>query len=468
MPIKLNSSMPMFAMTQLNLAQRDASTSMQRLSSGLRVNSASDDATGLANTAGMTSQIRGYNQSIRNANDGISLLQVAEGTLGETTNVLQRMRELTVQAGNDTNSQNNRMAIANEITMLSNSIENMMNQTQFNGIKLFSERQHGFNIGLEGGNITLDIGDLNYSQLGLHQTETINKLQGVSLTGDPITYSDQIMINGYALDINQPISSATDIANAFNQLSDKTNVTVHAVNQIVLPPPDFTQSPSSSAGIKINDIDIDLTNSQNINEIIEQINLQLANTDIIASETEQGELSIISRSGADISIEQSETNLLQTGIGSTHYHGTLSFESEEDSITISSGLENQTEQLNALTKIGLNKETGFKTPQKNINVLNPEGVSDSLNIIDNALQQITNERASYGAQQNRLAYTINHLETMSINSEASRSRILDTDFAAESAALAKNQLLMQTSSAMLIRFTKMHSQQILSLLNSLR
>ena len=468
MPIKLNSSMPLFAMTQLNLAQNNASTSMQRLSSGLRVNSASDDAAGLAITSGMTAQIRGYNQSIRNANDGMSLLQVAEGTLGETTNVLQRMRELTIQAGNDTNSHSNRMAIGNEISMLSKGIETMMNNTQFNGISLFSDRQNGFNIGLEGGNINLDIGDLDYSQLGLNKTQSTNNLQSVPLTGEAISYSDQIMINGYALDINHPISSAADIAHAFNQLSNKTSVTAHAVNQVVLPSPDFNQSPSNATDISINNIDIDLTDAQNINAVIEQINLQLASEDIIASETEQGELSITSRSGANIHIEQTQTNFLQTGLGSTHYYGTLNFESEENAITITSGLENQTEQYNALAKIGLNEETGFKTVQQNINVLSSEGVSASLNIIDHALQQITNERASYGAQQNRLTYTINHLETMSINSEASRSRILDTDFAAESAALAKNQLLMQTSSAMLIRFTKMQSQQILSLLSSLK
>ena len=468
MAIRLNSSMPIFAMTQLNSAQNKASISMQRLSSGLRINSATDDAAGLAITSGMTSQIRGYNQSIRNANDGISLLQTAEGTLGETTNVLQRIRELTVQAGNDTNSDSNRKAISNEISMLSSTIEEMMNTTQFNGISLFSDRKNGFNIGIESGNLTLDIGDFNYSQLSLNSPNTANHLNGDPLMGIPITNADQIMVNGYALEIKQPISSAEDLATAFNELSDKSGVTANAFTEVLLPSPNFSQLPTDANEIQINNQYIDLTGTQNIDQVSEQINTQLTNTDIVASVTEQGELSLTSSTGGDITIEQSTHDFLQTGLESIPFHGKLNFHSEDNAIAITSGLDNQIDQQSALAKMGLNENTGFTTPLQSINVSSTYGVSESLKIIDNALLKLSDERATYGAQQNRLEHTINHLSTMSMNSEASRSRILDTDFAAESATLAKNQLLMQTSSAILIRFTKMHGQQILSLLNSLK
>jgi flagellin len=468
MAIRLNSSVPIFAMTQLNSAQNKASISMQRLSSGLRINSATDDAAGLAITSGITSQIRGYNQSIRNANDGISLLQTAEGTLGETTNVLQRIRELTVQAGNDTNSDSNRRAISNEISMLSSTIKEMMNTTQFNGIPLFSNRPNGFNIGIEGANFNLDIGNFNYSKLSLNPSTTTNQLVSDPLTGESITNADQIMINGYALEIKFPIASATDLATAFNELSDKSGVRASAFTEILLSSPDFSQLPTNANEIQINNQYIDLTGTQNINEVIEQINAQLTNTDIVASVTKQGKLSLTSSTGTDITIEQNTHDFLQTGLGSIPFYGKLNFQSKNNAIAITSGLENQIDQQSALAKMGLNENTGFTSPLKNINVLSTYGISESLKIIDNALLKLSDERATYGAQQNRLEHTINHLSTMSMNSEASRSRILDTDFAAESAELAKNQLLMQTSSAILIRFTKMHGQQILSLLNSLK
>lgn len=468
MAIRLNSTMPIFAMTQLNSAQNKASISMQRLSSGLRINSATDDAAGLAITSGMTSQIRGYNQSIRNANDGISLLQTAEGTLGEATNVLQRIRELTVQAGNDTNSDSNRKAISNEISMLSSTIEEMMNTTQFNGMPLFSDRQNGFNIGIEGGNLTLDIGNFNYAELSLNLPKTTNQLVSDPLTGELITNADQIMVNGYALEIKQPISSAEDLATAFNELSDKSGVIANAFTEVFLSSPDFSQLPTGANEIQINNQYIDLTETQDINEVSEQINAQLTNTDIVASVTEQGELSLTSSTGSDITIKQNTHDFLQTGMNSIQFHGKLNFQSDNNAISITSGLDNQIDQQSALMKVGLNESTGFTTPLQNISVLSTYGVSESLKVIDHALLKLSDERASYGAQQNRLEHTINHLSTMSINSEASRGRILDTDFAAESAALAKNQLLMQTSSAVLIRFTKMQGQQILSLLNSLK
>lgn len=123
---------------QRNLAksQSGLATSMQRLSSGLRINSAKDDAAGLAISDRMTSQIRGMNQAVRNANDGISMAQTAEGALQESTNILQRMRELAVQAGNGTNTTADRDSIDEEITALNSELDRIANKTEFNGVKL--------------------------------------------------------------------------------------------------------------------------------------------------------------------------------------------------------------------------------------------------------------------------------------------------------------------------------------------
>ena len=124
------------AQRNLNASQRDADTTLQRLSSGLRINSAKDDAAGLAISERFTSQITGLNQAIRNANDGISLAQVAEGALGESGNILQRMRELAVQSANATNSASDRQALQAEVNQLKDELERIATTTEFNGLKL--------------------------------------------------------------------------------------------------------------------------------------------------------------------------------------------------------------------------------------------------------------------------------------------------------------------------------------------
>ena len=124
------------AQRNLNTSQQDSNVALQRLSSGLRINSAKDDAAGLAISERFTSQIKGLNQAIRNANDGISLAQTAEGALEETTNILQRIRELSVQSANSTNSSSDRSALQGEVNQLKQELDRIAGTTQFNGLNL--------------------------------------------------------------------------------------------------------------------------------------------------------------------------------------------------------------------------------------------------------------------------------------------------------------------------------------------
>ncbi|MCP5079804.1 MAG: hypothetical protein GY951_17350 [Psychromonas sp.] len=636
MSVRLNASMPMFIMRQMNIAQNSANVSMQRLASGLRINSAADDAAGLAIATGMTSEIQGYNQSIRNANDGISLLQTAEGTLSEVNNVLQRMRELTVQAGNDTNSKLNRASIQQEIDMLAGGIEDMMKTATFNGIDLFSGNNSGLNIGIEGGDVGLSVGGFNYQALALNGKQnntgfsggrvaatninnaainingvdivaivgdtqqkvtslnnqlnqigliasgsnqvigtagtgitdglfTINGdqvassanmqqlvkninrdvggivasvdgdglllltndtgqeiiidnqgneagtglvddtyqgvisfinnsdqevnitlndsgtqadldalglmvtgdnyLQSQTITGNTVSSAEKFLINGQEVLIKANVSNAYEIAQAFNSAS--ADVTMSANTEVLLSAPDFTQSPTGATDIRINGQAIDLTVSSSLDDTILKINTQLSNSGIVASATSDGQLSLVSNLGYDIIIEQDSGDFLQTGIGSTTFHGKLVFQSDTEAIQITSGLSGQANKEAALAKIGLSDTGGFTDVISGLDVSSNQNASQTLETLDNAINKVANERSSYGAQQNRLLYTIDHLETMSINTAAARSRIMDTDYAAESTALAKNQLLLQASTAMLTRFQQMHQDKILSLLNSL-
>ncbi|ANX04028.1 flagellin domain-containing protein [Immundisolibacter cernigliae] len=157
----------------LNRSQGDLATSLQRLSSGLRINSAKDDAAGLAISDRMTAQIRGLNQAVRNANDGISVAQVAEGALGEVTNALQRIRELAVQSANDTNSADDRTSLQAEVTQLVAEIDRIAGQTKFNGKALLDGTFTGavFHIGAYAGeSITFDIAAADTATLGVDAT----------------------------------------------------------------------------------------------------------------------------------------------------------------------------------------------------------------------------------------------------------------------------------------------------------
>ena len=154
MPQVINTNiMSLNAQRQLDKSQRAQNQAMERLSSGLRVNSAKDDAAGLSIATGMESQTRGLNQAIRNANDGISMAQTAEGAMDEMTNIMQRMRELAVQSANDTNSASNRASIQKEVDQLYSELDRIANTTQFNGVVLLngSAGQTNLQIGANSG-----------------------------------------------------------------------------------------------------------------------------------------------------------------------------------------------------------------------------------------------------------------------------------------------------------------------------
>lgn len=163
MPQVINSNIAsLTAQRNLNMSQSSLNTSLERLSSGMRINSAKDDAAGLAISERMTSQIRGLNQAARNANDGISLAQTAEGAMGEIGNNLQRIRELAVQSANATNSASDRASLQAEVTQLTAEITRVAGSTQFNGLNLLdgSFASQSFQVGANA-NQTIDIAQIS-------------------------------------------------------------------------------------------------------------------------------------------------------------------------------------------------------------------------------------------------------------------------------------------------------------------
>jgi flagellin len=227
--------MSLNAQRQLNKSQITQNEAMERLSSGLRINSAKDDAAGLAIATGMDSQIRGINQAVRNANDGISMSQTAEGAMDEMTNILQRMRELSIQAANDTNSASNRGSIQKEVDQLYEELDRISSVTQFNGVKLLdgSGGSTTLQIGANSGeSLSFSIDAVTTTDLNLNAVSGLGDLNGGRVAGGAgALTTDFVAING--VDISAAASgSADDIATAINAKQGLTGASASAYNII--------------------------------------------------------------------------------------------------------------------------------------------------------------------------------------------------------------------------------------------
>ncbi|HEY9545528.1 MAG TPA: flagellin [Solimonas sp.] len=370
--------MSLNAQRNLQSSQSSLATSIQRLSSGLRINSAKDDAAGLAISSRFSSQISGLNQAQRNANDGISLAQTADGALSSVSDSLQRIRELAVQSRNATNSGTDRAALNTEAQALKAEIDRISSTTSFNGVKLLdgSFSNAAFQIGANvGETITVSsIGNASSSTLGSYSLAQVTG--AAASTFGAITAGD-LTINGVsvgavAADTNSS-NRASSIAAAINSYSSQTGVAAtildSAPGQVVL---------SSSTG--------------NI---------------------------VVGTSGT--------ATAASTGLTAATTNATTS--------------------------------TGFAA----LDLSSVAGADDAINAMDAALASVNTTRAQLGAVQNRFESAVSNLATTTENLSAARSRIQDTDYAAETANMTRAQILQQAGTAMLAQANSA-PQNVLSLL----
>ena len=351
------------AQRNLNMSQNALAVSLQRLSSGLRINSAKDDAAGLAISQRFTAQINGLNQAARNASDGISLAQTAEGALGEITNNLQRIRELAVQSRNATNSSTDRAALQTEAAQLRDEIQRVAASTSFNGVKLLdgSFTNATFQVGANVGE-TITVSGLVNAQVATLGTSNVAQVTGAAATAFTAITAGDLTINGtsvggIAADTNAA-NRAASIAAAVNSISATTNVYATVLNS--------TQ--------------VTLTNSSGGNVVI--------------------------------------------GLAGT-------------ATTATTGLTAATTTPTTVT--------GFAA----LDISSVAGADTAMTQMDAALSAVNTARATLGAVQNRFSSTVANLQTQAENLSASRSRILDADFAAETANLTRAQILQQAGTAML-------------------
>ncbi len=480
-------------------ADSSLSTSMERLSSGLRINSAKDDAAGLAISDRMTSQIRGLSQAIRNSNDGISMTQTAEGALQESTNIMQRMRELAVQSANDTNSSADRANLQKEVSQLQSELNRIANTTTFNGHVLLDGTLSNakFQVGYEANQtINVSVGDARATNMGANRVSlganggtylTAVKTDVNSIT-KAVTTLEVAGSLGTANVIIDKGDSARDIAASVNLSSDITGVDASAHTVAILDNISangavtfdlFGQNETDGVRVSAQLADKgDLTNlAKSINDVAGKTGVRAVlsgdRSQIMLENSEGYDITLENQGTATVDIAMAEVpgdiadgedvfsagsvlgaavTVAATG-GFGTVAGTVEFDSSK-SFTIDSddvGIATANAKASNLDDIGA------------VDISTQAGSNAALNVIDGALAFVTDQRADMGALMNRFENTISNLTNVVEKTQAARSRITDADFAAETAQLSKAQVLQQASMAMLAQANQA-PQSVLSLL----
>ena len=575
------------AQNNLSTNQATLATAMQRLSSGLRINSAKDDAAGLSIAERMTAQINGSNQAARNANDGISLAQTAEGDLSQIGANLQRMRELAVQSANGTNSASDRAALDNEVQALSAEIDRVAQSSSFNGVNLLNGSFTGqkFQVGANGtvnDSITVaSIASARTSVLGGSATSTGSTVAGTGTlaglsAGDLTLNGQQVGATTQGAAAGQTTASAFSIAAAINGVSSLSGVTATAnatTNTAAAGPSAYTGTATSATltvnGVVVGNIAAGGTAAGQGANVAAAINLVSGQSGVIASaDASTGTVTLTAADGRDIALGAGfttansgflggtnavtgaavgttavnlaaggltingvavgavtasataltqEANMMtainaisgQTGVVATDNAGAIVLTAADGRGITLGGTETNANILKDSGLVGgvttpttTAAITGFKagtvtlsstaaagitvsggnsigaglttgnTPSgtaiisntiASINVLTATNATNALAAIDGALTTINASRAALGAYQNRFTSVVASLQTTAQNLTASRSRIQDADFAAETATLSRSQILQQAGTAMVAQANSM-PQSVLQLL----
>jgi len=386
--------------TQRNLSNSAASlqNTMQRLSTGSRINSAKDDAAGLQISNRLGSQISGLNVAVKNSNDGISMAQTAEGALQQSTNILQRMRDLSLQAANGSNSDSERSALNDEVTQLKKELDRISNTTTFGGRQL-----------LDG---TFGIASF---QVGAAANEMISvgidKMNTESLKGNYFETA---------------FTAATAGATASGGVGTVS----------------ITTSAAAGGGTaRTVEVDVALKKGDSAAQVTEKIAAAIndANLGIGISKDADGAWKAVIKA-------DSEGGIAVTNI------------SAFTDATPATGAARAAQALSGVAAVGATANR-----VKDIDISNAAGAQASVLVIDDAIKQIDAQRAELGAVQNRFENTIANLQNIAENVSAANGRIKDTDYAAETAALSKNQILQQAGTAILAQANQL-PQAVLSLL----
>ncbi|MBK0011947.1 flagellin [Stenotrophomonas sp. S41] len=513
-------TMSLNAQRNLSTSGTNLATTIQRLSSGLRINSAKDDAAGLAISERFSTQIRGANQAARNANDGISLAQTAEGALGEIGNNLQRVRELAVQSRSATNSDSDRQALNAEVQLLKQEIQRVAEQTNFNGTSLLNGKftNQAFQIGANQGetiNIS-QIANANISKLGSWTSATTSASsagalpdggakaadpnvsaesgvftsavsnaagQSFSLSVGSVEILSRTQVGTTAETVN---AAAIDAALTADKVAELKAAGITVSGKAADDDLTFTKADGTAFEIKLTS-DFNTAGSfAGTGFVGEQDNgaAAVAATYSKTSFTITGTVDGKVGSAVTIDLDSAKTagdratqlvnavnaKTHETGVTAALVEGKVQLTGKEGNFTVASSTNDAAGNTALLQQTGLaTGETnnysagGAKDGFADLDISSVGGADNAILAMDAALNSINSARADLGAIQNRFTSVVANLNTSSENMSAARSRIRDVDYASETAELTRNQILQQAGTAMLAQANQ-SSQNVLSLL----
>ena len=525
----LNTNMPSInTQRKLSKAQSALDKSLERLSSGLRINTARDDAAGLAISERMTAQVRGLTVATRNANDGVSMAQTAEGALAEMGDILQRIRELAVQSANATNSAGDRKSLNDEVNQLVAELNRFANTTEFNGMKLLNgdDPVSAFHVGANSNQtIVATTTDFRTNKYGSYQigNATVTSATGPTAAGKGVSISNAVagkpadgslQVTGTAVSkdgimtLNGPNASgsvsltvsdsAADIASKINS-QDLTGIkaTARTETMIGFSTGDYTieisttNATSTSANTATAKISFSVpligkdsvgSSAEALTDAVNAFNEQSSKTGITAKLNDAKTAIILENDeGKNINVTFQGGNTIYMGNVSTGQAevvkastaktftaaGQVTLDSARSySLTLATSMNIQAGVLSGGSMGNSTAATTYGSTLQRVDSLDIttiKGANDAIHICDSAIDAVNAQRAKYGALQNRFEHTISNLQTSHENVSAARSRIQDADYAAETAALSRNQVLQQAATSMLTQANNL-PQNILTLL----
>jgi len=442
----------LIAQNNVSNSQTSLATSIQRLSSGLRINSAADDAAGLAISNRFTAQINGDSRASQNASDAINLAQTAGGDLAQITNDLQTIRSLAVQSANATNSSTDRQALQTQASQLIAEIDRVAQTSSFNGVNLldgtFTNQQ--FQVGANAGQ-TITVSAINSAR-----TSALGASYSATVTGGATTTalaSGNLTLNGVSIGASvagsgngQSADSAYAIAQAINASSGAGVTAVANATSVT------GSNPAANGAIAANTFTINGVNVGAVADggsvagqgatVAAAINLISAATGVTATAAAGGAVTLTAADGRDITVGGTVTN---TGLTAATTNGTITLSSTSTAgITVGG-----THPAYAGLTAGTTAAALTGTAVANLDISTVAGANTAITSIDAALTQVNTTQATLGAVQNRFTSVVASLQTTTQNLTAARSGIQDTNFAAETANLSKNEVLQQAGIAML-------------------
>jgi flagellin len=475
---------------QRNLSRNtaDLGVTIQRLSSGLRINSAKDDAAGLAIATRMSVQISGLGVAIRNANDGISISQTAEGAMEELTRALSRANDLALQAASY-NTDVDRNSLNQEVTQLIDELSRVVNQTRFNGQKLLAG---GFSADIQLGTsinetVNVSVGNLSPTVLGVassyqqvsaltdvQMADRIRNVQDTAFTGGTST------INGVALPTTAANAPSHVKIEAINATSATSGVTAFSFGNSAVATVNVSDANATGAGqligngaLVINGVAINGNGAgTNLTALVANINSASAQTGVTAvveagSAANQNRLVLLNRSGAAISVT---VNDAATAAVTGFPAGTSTVDAGANgAIVLNQRINATTVNFDAaatglaITGVSGASFTLSNAPVNAMRITDTSSANLALLSFQAAIDQVSGERAVLGAKMNRFESTIRNLENVRENISAARSRIQDADFAVETATLTRTQILQQAGTAMVAQANQL-PQNVLTLL----